>query len=73
LGGRTKKDGSNSGRGASPNVNIDEFGEKETFWWSFFCTLKRNETPDEGPTWFKVSLIRRVQCFAESGIFGDFF
>jgi hypothetical protein len=31
FGGRTKNEGSNSGRGASQNVNIEEFGEKETF------------------------------------------
>jgi hypothetical protein len=29
---------------------MEELGEKETFLWNLFWTLKRNETPEDGPT-----------------------
>ena len=49
FGGSTKYEESNSGRGASPNVNMEHLDDRVTILCNRFCARRRKEAPLEGP------------------------
>lgn len=48
--GRSRKEGSDFGKGASPKLKMGVFNGNEILSWSLFWIRSKNETPEDGPT-----------------------